>query len=129
MLAWIIDQPMLPIQWSSFPKGYTPYKFLTLATNTMFLFFKIPKHEISWSRELHLSSCIGPRSASAISVKRRSEEGIPSYPCKSARFIDSVEWKDAIEGYAVGIELCMNLLCWLLRIHFFPQLKFLESVS
>ena len=91
MLAWIIDQPMLPIQRSSFPKGHTPYKFLTLATNTMFLFFKIPKHEISWSRELHLSSCIVPRFASAISVKKRSEEGIPSYPRKSARFIDGIE--------------------------------------
>ena len=50
----MLDQPMLPIQWSPFQNGYSPYKALALATSALVCLSKIPKHKVTSSKNFIL---------------------------------------------------------------------------
>ena len=45
--SWILDQPMLPVQWSHFQNGYSPDKALASATSALVYISKIPKHKVT----------------------------------------------------------------------------------
>ena len=89
MFSRILDQPMLPLQWSPFQNGYSPYKALASAANALVCISKIPKRKVTWSKNSILVVAVAPdlgpfKFAWGENLKKTS----PSNPSKSDRFAD-----------------------------------------
>lgn len=91
-LTWVLDQPMLPIQCSSFWA-------IASAANTMVFSSQGTQTQGSLVKKLHLKCCIIPRSTSfQICLRRRSAENISFKFFKSNIFTDNANFQKVLEG-------------------------------
>ena len=114
--SWILDQPTLPIQWSPFLNGYSPYKALASATSTLVCISKIAKHKVTLVKELYLSGYSSPRfRVFQIYMRRRSEE---DFSFKSFKKQETCWWL-YFAYYCFPFSNVRNLLCWLMCTYSF----------